>query len=120
MKKLFIAAAAILLLTSTLQAQTAKQNTAEQHQKTAHAEKGKKFDKMKAKLGLSDDQAAKIKANRAAFHEKKKAIKENKSLSESQKKEQIKALAQQKKESMKSILTPEQQEKMKKAKKQKG
>ena len=120
MKKLFIAASAILLLSGTLQAQSEKGNTTTQHQNGTHASKGKKFEKMKANLGLSEDQATKIKATRAGLHEKIKAIRENKNLSESQKKEQVKAISKQQKESMKAILTPAQLEKMKDAKKSKA
>ena len=75
--------------------------------------RGKGFEQMKAKLNLTDDQSAKLKANRADFHTKAKAIHENKNLTDDQKKEQVKALAQQNRESLKSILTPEQLEKMK-------
>lgn len=81
--------------------------------------RGKGFEQMKTKLGLTDDQSAKLKANREAFHTKAKAIRENTSLTDEQKKEQVKALAQQNRESMKSILTPEQIEKMKAGRKNK-
>jgi protein CpxP len=74
---------------------------------------GKRFDKMKAKLGLTDEQAAKLKTSQAGFHEKIKAIKTNSALSDSQKKDQVKALAKQHREDMKSVLTAEQIEKMK-------
>ncbi len=78
---------------------------------------GKNFDQVKAKLGLSDDQAIKLKANREDFHNKVTAIRSDNSLSDSQKKDQVKALAKQQKENMKTLLTPEQIEKMKSAKK---
>jgi Spy/CpxP family protein refolding chaperone len=83
------------------------------------AHSGKGFEQMKTKLNLTDDQSTKLKANREDFHKKAKAIRENTALTEDQKKEQVKALAQQNRESLKSILTPEQMEKMKAGRKNK-
>lgn len=74
---------------------------------------GRSFDKMKEELGLTDDQSNKLKQNREDFQVKAKAIRQDQSLSDNQKKEQLKDLAKQQKESMKAILTPEQLEKMK-------
>ena len=68
---------------------------------------------MKERLGLSDDQSAKLSKNRAEMGEKMKAIRDNKSLSDEQKKEQVKELHKAQKESLKSILTEEQMKKMK-------
>lgn len=68
---------------------------------------------MKAKLGLTDAQVAKMKANQSEFKAKADAIKADAKLSNEQKKEQFKALAEQRKKSMKSILTAEQLDKMK-------
>ena len=79
--------------------------------------RGKNFEEMKKDLGLSDDQALKLKNSQKGFHDKVKAIRENKNLSESQKKDQLKELSQERKESMQSILTAEQLEKMKNSKK---
>jgi Spy/CpxP family protein refolding chaperone len=75
--------------------------------------------KLKEKLNLTDAQVSKIKANQTDFKSKADAIKSNAQLSEEQKKEQFKALAEQRKENIKSILTAEQLEKMKSAKKSK-
>jgi hypothetical protein len=69
-------------------------------------------ERMKTELGLTEEQAAKMKANREAMGDKFKAIRENKSLSEEQKKEQIKELMKAQKENMKSILTEEQMKKL--------
>jgi Spy/CpxP family protein refolding chaperone len=74
---------------------------------------GKGFDRMKKELALTDDQSARLKQNRDDFQAKAKAIRQDQSLSDSQKKEQLKGLAKQQKENMKAILTPEQLEKMK-------
>lgn len=80
---------------------------------------GKGMEQMKAKLGLTDDQAAKLQANRKDFHSKVQAIRSNTALTDDQKKEQVKALAKDQHESMKSILTAEQMNKMKEGRKRK-
>ena len=67
---------------------------------------------MKEKLGLSNDQAAKLKAYNEATHSKMKAIRENQSLSKEQKRAQIKALKETTQTQRKAILTTEQQQKM--------
>lgn len=73
---------------------------------------------MKEKLGLSNDQAAKLKAFNKETHNKIKAIHENESLSISQKKEQMKAVKEASKDQRKSILTAEQRKKMEEMKKE--
>ena len=70
-------------------------------------------EKMKIRLGLSDEQSAKMELNRKEMAGKMKAIRENKSLSEEKKREAMHELMKTQKESMKSILTEEQQKKMK-------
>ncbi|HEV7782791.1 MAG TPA: hypothetical protein VGO58_16060 [Chitinophagaceae bacterium] len=70
-------------------------------------------EKMKAQLGLSDEQTAKMESSRKQTGESMKAIRENKSLSDEQKKEQMKELHKKQKENMKSILTEEQIKKLK-------
>ena len=70
-------------------------------------------DRMKSRLGLTDEQSAKLDKNRKDMMEKMKTIREDKSLSEDQKKEQLKALHEQQKSNLKSILTEEQLKKMK-------
>ena len=77
----------------------------------------KKLDKMKTSLNLSDDQMAKLKANREAGFVKMNAIRENTQLSKADKKTQLMTLRQEQKESMKQILTPEQLNKMEEKKK---
>jgi hypothetical protein len=67
---------------------------------------------MKTRLGLSDEQSAKLDANRKVNSEKLKAIRENKSLSDDQKREQMKELHKKQQEEMKSILTEEQMKKL--------
>ncbi|MBX2921726.1 MAG: hypothetical protein KF746_06015 [Chitinophagaceae bacterium] len=84
------------------------------------AERKSKFDssaknrhqKMKADLGLSNDQSAKMKTLREATGKKVKAIKEDASLTDQEKKQQVMAAFKQQHEDMKSILTPEQMKKL--------
>ena len=75
-----------------------------------------RMEKMKLRLGLSDEQAAKMQQNRTEMTEKMRSIRENKSLNDEQKKEQIKELLKSNKEKMKSILTEEQLKKIKEMK----
>lgn len=69
--------------------------------------------KMKAELGLSDEQSAKLQKNRTEMADKMKAIRENKSLTEENKRAQMKELMKGQKDQLKSILTEEQLKKMK-------
>jgi Spy/CpxP family protein refolding chaperone len=61
-----------------------------------------------------------MQASRKDFSEKVKTIRADKNLTNTQKQEQIKELSKQNREAMKSILTPEQLEKMKAGRKNKG
>lgn len=72
----------------------------------------KKLDKMKTKLGLSDDQAGKLKSLQDKNFAEMKKIRENESLSKEQKKSQMEALKKSAYEERKSILTAEQLKKM--------
>lgn len=99
------------ILTSEQKAQLEKSKV---EQKAKMENMGKeRGEKMKAALGLNADQSAQMEANRKATGEKMKSIRENKSLSDEQKKEQIKELMKGNKEKMKTILTEEQLKKMK-------
>ncbi len=69
-------------------------------------------DRMKTTLGLTDEQSAKMQSNRKEMGEKMKSIRENGSLTDEQKKVQMKELMNKQKESMKSILTEEQLKKI--------
>jgi Spy/CpxP family protein refolding chaperone len=71
-----------------------------------------RLERMKLTLGLSDDQVAKIKSNQSDLRNKLKAIRENDALLPEQKKEAIKLLMEQRKDIVKSVLTPEQQSKV--------
>lgn len=76
-------------------------------------ERREKAEKMKSELDLTDEQSAKMKANAAANKEKIQAIRNNSTLTEDQKKAQIKEILKSTKQENKEILTPEQQKKMK-------
>lgn len=73
----------------------------------------KRAERMKTHLGLTDEQSAKLEKSRKEMGEKMKAIRENKSLSDIQKREEMRELAKQHHENLKSILTEEQLKKMK-------
>ncbi len=77
------------------------------------------LEKMKTRLGLTDDQVAKIKADSKARHEKMMALKEDESLGRVEKKQQLDALKEQNKEGIKKYLTPEQLKKFEDAQKAK-
>lgn len=87
---------------------------------TAKARNGRGMAQMQKGLGLTADQSTKMQANRKDFSEKVKTIRADKNLTNTQKQEQIKELSKQNREAMKSILTPEQLEKMKAGRKNKG
>ena len=102
---------------------TAEQKAQIQNDKEARKAKMKEFGKkrqerMKQELGLTDEQSAAITENRKATAEKIKAVRENGSLKDEEKKEQIKELMKEQKESTKSLLTKDQLKKMKENKKQ--
>ena len=80
----------------------------------------KRFDKMKSTLGLTDEQSKKLKESQAGLQDKIKSIRQNQSLSEEQKREQVKAIAKKQHEQLKSVLTPEQLQKMKGGRKGRG
>lgn len=87
---------------------------------TMRSERGKKFnggpgrgmDRMKTELGLSDDQSAKIKSLQADTRTKIKGIRDNQSLSDDQKKQQVMAAMKEQRENMNKVLTPDQLKKM--------
>lgn len=98
------------LLTADQKAQLEKmkQNREATHKVDAKA----RMEKMKIRLGLTDNQVAQMEKGRTETMTKVKAIRENKSLSDDQKKDQVKELMKQRKESLKTILTDEQMKKL--------
>lgn len=77
-------------------------------------EYGKRRDaRMKEELKLTDEQSAKLAENRRATMEKVKTIREDKSLTDDQRREKVKEAMKSQKEGMKRLLTEEQLKKMK-------
>jgi Spy/CpxP family protein refolding chaperone len=64
---------------------------------------GKRMEKMKSTLNLTDEQLAKMKAEKEVFKSKEEAIKNNESLTADQKNEQLKLLRDEKRNSFKSF-----------------
>ena len=79
-----------------------------------------RVEKMKTDLGLSDEQYGKLKSNQEAVEGKMKALRDDKSLNDENKKEQVKELRNKQKEDMKSILTEEQLKKWEEQKHQRS
>ena len=104
------------LLTSEQKAKIeANKANMQSNRKNMDAQHGKD---MKEKLGLSNEQAEKLKAHNQATHSKIKAIQDNESLSMEQKKEQMKAVKETSKDQRKNILTAEQLKRMQEMKKE--
>jgi Spy/CpxP family protein refolding chaperone len=98
------------ILTTEQKAQLQKQR---EERKSHFGERsGRRMDRIKADLNLSDDQSARLKAKRESMSAKMKSLREDKSLSDEDRKTQTKALMQKQKEEMKSILTEEQIKKL--------
>lgn len=77
-----------------------------------------RMEKMKIHLGLSDEQAAKMKKSHTEMAEKMKALREDDKMDAEKKKEKMKELMEKQKEQMKSILTDEQMKKLQEGRKQ--
>lgn len=80
----------------------------------------KRMEKMKQELNLTEEQSAKMDEMKKANMEKMKAIRENGSLTEEQKTEQVKEVMKKQKGDLKSILTEEQLSKWKETRKRHG
>lgn len=78
-----------------------------------HHKKGKHKKEMMKSLNLSDEQKGRLKELKTANKQKREAIRNNSSLTEAQKKEQLKALKQEQRNGMQSVLNDEQKQKMK-------
>lgn len=78
---------------------------------------GGRMEHMKTELGLTDEQMAKMKEGGETFRTRAKAIHDNLSLSDDQKKAQFDALQNERQNSFKSFLTAEQISKMDQMKK---
>lgn len=87
---------------------------AQEKRDTIRAEKKEAaHQKLKNELGLSDDQAAKLKATNDEFKTKRRELKDNTSLSKEEKQKQSMALLEERRKKINEFLTPEQQEKYK-------
>jgi protein CpxP len=102
-------------LTSMAQVERKQDDTRKSQQMKGHRGQGKK---MMQDLNLTEDQKAKLKAEREASKSQLDAIRNDASLSETQKKEKAKAIHDAQKAKMQSILTPAQKEQMEKNKKE--
>lgn len=71
-----------------------------------------RLEKMKIQLGLSNEQAAKLEKQRSEMKTQMKALHDNQQLNQEQKREKMKELMKKQKETMKGVLTPEQQKKL--------
>ncbi|MDX2047673.1 MAG: hypothetical protein SFU87_12865 [Chitinophagaceae bacterium] len=103
--------------TSMQQLLTAEQKTKleqmKRERKAIHEVNAKaRLEKAKIKLGLSDAQASQLSNLGSSFKSKMKSLKENESLSRTDKREQIKKLAEEHKAEVKKLLTEEQLKKM--------
>jgi Spy/CpxP family protein refolding chaperone len=90
------------------------------HGKGFRQDKHNRMERMKKELNLTDDQSASLQKSYGESMQKMKAVKEDKSLSDDQKKAQFKTLHDQQQESLKSILTPDQWNKFQEMKKSHG
>ena len=78
----------------------------------------RRLEHMKKELNLTDDQVTALKKNHEDMGQKYKALREDKNLTEDQKKVELKKFKEQQHESLKSILTEEQLQKLDQQKKQ--
>ncbi len=82
----------------------AKQRASENMQVMAAA----RMERLKIRLGLSDQQVATLRTKEDAFHAQLRSIHENDDLLPQQKMEQFKTMGDKRKEIIKSVLTPDQ------------
>jgi hypothetical protein len=91
-----------------------------EHKAKKEAGYAKHLDKMKTNLNLTDEQAAKLKTQRAATMARAEQIKNNESLGREQKKEQMMALKTEARDQRNKIFTPDQRKKMEEMKQNRG
>lgn len=104
------------ILTSDQKAQLEK--TKAEHKAMNEIDSKARMEKMKLRLGLTDDQVGKMTKNRTEMAEKMKALRENDKMDADKKKEQMRELMKKQKEQLKSILTEEQMKKLHEGRKQ--
>ena len=104
------------ILTSDQKAQLEKMKA--EHKAMNEIDAKARMEKMKLHLGLTDEQAAKMKKSHTEMAEKMKALREDDKMDAEKKKEQMHDLMKKQKEQMKSILTEEQMKKFQESHKQ--
>ena len=97
------------ILTAEQKAQIGKMKS--EHKAMMEIDAKARMEKMKLHLGLTDEQAAKMKKNHTEMAEKMKALHEDDKMDMEKKKEMMKEMKEKQKEQMKSILTEEQMKK---------
>jgi hypothetical protein len=99
------------LITPQQQQQIAARKT--RASENAQVMEAARVERMKIHLQLSDDQAAKIKAQDLSFRTQVQTIRDNDDLLPDQKREQMQSLFSKQKDALTTILTPDQQAKLK-------
>jgi len=89
-----------------------------EHGKRFRQDKHNRIERMKKDLNLTDEQTAAVEKSLAESLKKTRAVYEDKTLTEEQKKVEMKKFMEQHHENLKSILTPEQLQKLEQQKKQ--
>src|SRR6478609_3020675 len=102
MKKLLIAATAILITAASLQAQTQKQDSKQFHRKGMHAKNGMQH------INLSDEQKKQVKDLNAGYEKQFSELRNNNSITMGEYKSKTAALKKEQHEKMQALLTPEQ------------
>jgi Spy/CpxP family protein refolding chaperone len=116
MKKLALGLFAIAITVASIaqtkdkQVHKADKQKSEKHHGHHGKKDGAKGHDFKEKLNLNEDQKEQLKAVREDFHKQLKDLKANTALTQEQKKDRMKELAQQQREKMQAILTPEQRQ----------
>ncbi|HMK27530.1 MAG TPA: hypothetical protein VK483_15970 [Chitinophagaceae bacterium] len=103
------------ILTSDQKAQLEKMKA--EHKAMGEIDSKARMEKMKLHLGLTDEQAAKMKKSHTELAEKMKALREDDKMDAEKKKEKMKELMEKQKEQLKSILTEEQMKKLQEGRK---
>lgn len=98
--------------------QKANLKTMKHHGRKFRQDKHNRIDRMQKELNLTVEQRASIEKNQAEMLKGIRAVRDNKSLTDDQKKEEFKALHKKEQESLRSILTEEQLKKFEEMKKQ--
>ena len=98
--------------TLTPEQKTKMKEVRERKQTEIKEKSAERFEKMSSKLQLDDNQKATLLEQRKNNEAQIKAIRDNQSLTDIQKREQIKAIKEKQKAAIKSILTDEQKQKL--------